>query len=76
MTAYTPRPGSTAHVLLTALSLPTAPERIYRGEIRRVTQKPPTNIDLALAVAVRHGAIVRGRDPDGRIWYALPGSVQ
>lgn len=71
---YTPRPGSTAAIVLTALRLPTAPERIYRGEIRRVTSKQPTNIDLALAVAVRHGAIVRGRDPDGRIWYALPRS--
>ena len=28
---YTPRPGTTPHVVLTALSLPDAPERIYRG---------------------------------------------
>lgn len=68
---YTPRPGTTPHVVLTALSLPDAPERIYRGEIRRVTQKQPTNIDLALAVAVRNGLLTRGRDADGRIWYSL-----
>lgn len=36
---------------------------------------PLKDVHIRLAPE-RHGALTRGRDPDGRIWYALPGGEE
>lgn len=62
MTPYTPKPGSVADVVLRALSIDGAPERIYRAEVAKTLGKKTSNVELCCISALLAGALVRERE--------------